>query len=164
MNCYECNTKMKETKPTRYHYIESGLENLYLKGVTVWECPACGSRDVEIPDPSGLQKVIAHGLVSKKAMLTGREFRFLRTYLGHSSEDMAHRLKVARETISRWENGTIRIPGPADLAVRHMVLLNAANHDYKVVDLVQILESRRIIRDLEIKFNKHWQMKAPQTG
>jgi putative zinc finger/helix-turn-helix YgiT family protein len=164
MNCFECNTKMKETKPTRYRYVESGLDNLYLKGITVWECPECGSKEIEIPDPSGLQRVIAHGLVSKKAMLTGKEFRFLRTHLGHSSEDMAHRLGVTRETISRWENSSIKITGPADLAARQMVLLNAKNHDYKIVDLVQIIESRRRLRELEIKFNKHWQMKSPKTS
>lgn len=158
MICAECASKMTPNKGVRYHYVESGLSNIYLKGVTVWTCPKCDTDEVEIPDPSGLQDAIARTLVSKESRLTGKEFRFLRTYLGHSGEDVATRFAVSRETVSRWETGALKVPGPADVALRYMALMGKANHNYKVVDLNEILESRKRIKFLEAKFQNHWKI------
>ena len=156
--CSQCDSKMTSHKANRYHYVESGLSNIYLKGVTMWSCPNCDADEVEIPDPAGLQDALARTLVSKASRLTGKEFRFLRTYLGHSGADVATRFTVSRETISRWETGTLKVPGPADIALRYMVLMGKANHDYKIVDLNEILESRRRIKFLEAKFHNHWKI------
>ena len=158
MICSVCNEKMSKSKTTRYHYVESGLTNVYLVGVTVWSCPKCSNEEVNIPDPAGLQRAIAHMLVSKESRLNGKEFRFLRTYLGHSGEDVATRFDVARETVSRWETGNVKLSGTADLALRHMVMFGEANHDYRVVDLKQILDARRRIKHLEAKFQTHWKI------
>jgi len=149
---------MTAHRTPRYHYIESGLPNIYLKGVKVWSCPKCGSEEVEIPDPAGLQDAIARALVSKENRLSGKEFRFLRTYLGHSGADIASRFDVSRETVSRWETGALKVPAPADIALRYMVLTGKANHDYKVTDLKEIIESRRRIKFLEAKFHKEWKI------
>lgn len=154
---------MKKTashKTARYHYIESGLTNIYLRGVTSWSCPKCFSEEVEIPDPAGLQGAIARILVSKEIRLTGKEFRFLRTLLGHSGADVATLFGVSRETVSRWETGALKVPGPADIALRYMVLMGKANHDYKVVDLNEIIESRHRIKYLEAKFQNVWKVES----
>ncbi|MGK5087843.1 type II TA system antitoxin MqsA family protein [Bdellovibrionota bacterium FG-2] len=156
MNCSHCNSKTVRGKSTRYHYVESGLSHVYLKGVPLWSCPKCGEEEVEIPDPAGLQDAIARVIVSKESRLTGKEFRFLRSYLGHSGADIAARFAVARETISRWETGALKVPGSADVALRYMVLTGKANHDYKVTDLNEILESRCRIKFLEARFRDEW--------
>ena len=160
MNCSECNAKMTQNKASRYHYVESGLTNIYLRGMTAWSCPECDADEIEIPDPAGLQDAIARALVSKESRMTGKEFRFLRTYLGHSGADIATRFTVSRETVSRWETGAIKIPGPADVALRYMVLMGKANHSYKVVDLNEIFESRRRLKIIEAKFQKHWKVEG----
>lgn len=158
MNCPNCNSKMTAQKLNRYHYIESGLSNIYLKSITQWLCHQCESEEVEIPDPSGLQDAIARALVSKERKLNGREFRFLRTYLGYSGAEIASRFAISRETISRWETGVLKPPGPADIALRYMVLTGKANHNYKVTDLNEILESRRRIKLLEAQFQNEWKI------
>lgn len=160
MICSQCDSKMTSRKATRYHYVESGLANIYLRGVTIWSCPKCDADEVEIPDPSGLQDAIARALISKESRLTGKEFRFLRTYLGHSGADIATHFAVSRETVSRWETGTLKVPGTADIALRYMVLMGKANHDYKVVDLQEIIESRRRIKVIEAKFQNHWRVEG----
>jgi YgiT-type zinc finger domain-containing protein len=158
MTCSQCNSKMTAKKSSRYHYIESGLINIYLKGMVIWSCPQCDCEEVEIPDPSGLQNIIARTLISKENRLTGKEFRYLRTYLGHSGADIASRFSVSRETVSRWETGVLKVPGPADIALRYMALMGKANFNYKVVDLNEILESRRRIKYLEARFQKEWKI------
>lgn len=158
MICSHCNSKMTAQKSGRYHYVESGLTNIYLRGMTVWSCPECGAEEIEIPDPAGLQDALARVLVSKESRLTGKEFRYLRTHLGHSGADIAARFAVSRETVSRWETGALKVPGPADIALRYMVLMGKANYDYKVTDLNEILESRRRIKYLEAKFQNEWKI------
>ncbi len=158
MNCPSCDAKMTAEKVSRYHYVESGLTNIYLKGMTLWSCPECGSEEVEIPDPSGLQDAIARALVSKESRISGKEFRFLRTYLGHSGADVATRFAVSRETVSRWETSALKVPGTADIALRYMVLTGKANHDYKVTDLNEILDSRRRIKYLDARFKNEWKI------
>lgn len=158
MNCPNCNAKMTAQKSSRYHFVESGLTNIFLRGITVWSCPECGSEEIELPDPAGLHDAIARALVSKKSRLSGKEFRFLRTYLGHSGADIATRFSVTRETVSRWETGALKVSGPADIALRYMVLMGKANYDYKVTDLNEILESRRRIKYLEAKFQNEWKI------
>jgi putative zinc finger/helix-turn-helix YgiT family protein len=158
MFCLECNVKLVSEKHKRYHYTECGLSHVYLKNVTTLICPNCNYQEVEIPDPAGLQAEIARRLVSKLSRLNGREFRFLRTFLGHSGADIARLFDVTRETVSRWETGAIKIQGPADIALRYMVLTGKANHDYKVTDLNDILKSRQRIKTLQGKFNNIWQV------
>ena len=158
MICSHCNSKMTVRKSGRYHYVESGLTNIYLRDMTMWSCPKCGAEEVEIPNPAGLQDIIARTLVSKESRLTGKEFRYLRTSLGHSGADIAARFEVTRETVSRWETGVLKVPAPADIALRYMVLMGKANYNYKVTDLNEILESRRRIKFLEAKFKNEWKI------
>lgn len=160
MDCSNCTAKLVANKSARYHFIESGLPNIYLKGVTIWSCPKCDNEEVEIPDPAGLHDSIARMLVSKENRLTGKEFRFLRTYLGHSGADIGARFDVSRETVSRWETGALKVPASADLALRYMVLTGKANHDYTVTDLNEILESRRRIKLLEAKYKNEWRVES----
>lgn len=158
MFCSHCNTKMNSHKIDRYHYVESGLTNIFVKDVDAWSCPKCDGEEVEIPDPNGLQDAIARTLVSKESRLTGKEFRFLRTSLGYSGADIATRFEVSRETVSRWETGAIKLQAPADIALRYMVIMGKANHNYSIVDLNEILESRRRFKFIEAKFRKSWKI------
>lgn len=53
--------------------------------------------------------------------MTARRIRSVRLRLGLTQEALARRLGVARATVSRWENGTRRLRGIADVALRNAV-------------------------------------------
>lgn len=100
-----------------HHYLESGLDNVYLVDVELWECP-CGENAVGIPAVPELQRVIGEVLLRKKTLLTGKEIRFLRKNIGIPSKKFAETLGVDQATVSRWENEK-RLPDkPTDRLIR----------------------------------------------
>lgn len=81
----------------------AGLEGVIIEGVQVRHCPSCGEEEVSYSNVEDLHTQLALKLAQKEAALTPQEIRFLRTYLGLSSTDLARRMGVAKETVSRWE-------------------------------------------------------------
>jgi DNA-binding transcriptional regulator YiaG len=152
---------MKRTKSERYQFLESGLVNVYLRGVPLWKCEKCDSQDVEIPDPMGLQKLIVKTLIGLDRRLRPDEFRYLRTYLGLSSKDLADRFDVSREQVSRWENGHNPIPGAEDKLLRYMAAVEKPIDDYRVVDLKKVLDARKMYTELVAAFQSdEWKLKS----
>lgn len=103
MKCPNCGKEMK-SRVRDYEYIECGLKNVVLSGITVHECKHCGEVLPEIPNIKQVHKWIAEYLLKKQGPLTGEEFRFLRKAMGKSAKETAERLAVNPVTISRWEN------------------------------------------------------------
>ena len=56
-----------------YHFLDSGLSNVYLVGVRYWVCDECNRQAAEIPALQGLMSAIAKSVVMKPALLTGEE-------------------------------------------------------------------------------------------
>jgi putative zinc finger/helix-turn-helix YgiT family protein len=92
---------MKVRQETRRSY--AGLEDVIIEGVQVRHCPDCGEEEVSYANIEQLHAQLAMQLAQKEASLTPREIRFLRTYLGLSGVDLARRMGVTKETVSRWE-------------------------------------------------------------
>jgi putative zinc finger/helix-turn-helix YgiT family protein len=148
MRCYNCGRKMKEKKG-RYHFIESGLPNIYLDGVTIHYC-SCGEESAAIPCLDKLLERIAHVIVEKSPLLTGTEVRFLRKSLGLKSVELAEMLDVSKVTVSRWENDKARINKSYDNMIRALI----QSKDFKTVlqgirrkDKKQIAKSHRYTLD-----------------
>jgi len=123
MNCPKCGKKMSQTLIRRYHYKESGLNNVYLQdSVTSLKCE-CGQKFVEIPGIERLHDAIAYELLQKKSLLHGQEFRFLRKWVGFTSVKLGQVLgRVSRITVSRWENGKTPITASTDHLMRLLVI------------------------------------------
>jgi putative zinc finger/helix-turn-helix YgiT family protein len=96
-----------------HHYTESGLDNVHVEGVEVYECPSCDERIVSIPAVPRLNTLIGKFLIEKNAMLTGREIRFLRKNAGLSAKRFARLIGVDSSTVSRWENDNKQKPTPS---------------------------------------------------
>jgi putative zinc finger/helix-turn-helix YgiT family protein len=122
INCPNCQKK-GQTHKTRHHYTESGLQNVWLEGVEVFECD-CGEKFVFIPCAQEFHKLIAKILLKQESQLSGREIRFLRKHMGMKSKDFANELGVRPVTISRWENGDYSPSKALDKFIR---LFYAAN-------------------------------------
>ena len=103
IKCYECGKSMKETN-INYHYTESGLDNVYLEGVTEFSCSGCDNSYVDIPEPINLHIMLSIALSLQDGMLTGPAIRFLRKEIGMSGKAFAEFIKVSPVTLSRWEN------------------------------------------------------------
>jgi len=104
MTCPTCGYK-GEVHIGEYHYIESGLQNVWLNGVEIFNCSQCGENFAFIPCVQELHKLIAQILLEQENQLSGREIRFLRKHMGMKSKDFANNLGVRPVTISRWESG-----------------------------------------------------------
>jgi putative transcriptional regulator len=102
-----------------YQYTESGLDTVFL--VNGYEFKgAPGGKTVTFYDIDGLHRTIGIALVGKRARLTGREFRFLRSELLLSQASLAKILGVRELTIGRWEKDRSEIPLSADAIVRQL--------------------------------------------
>lgn len=111
-----------ETVIGDYHYLESGLDNIWLCGIELLRCP-CGEEGPLIPNPVELHNLIGACLVSQKHSLSGKEIRFLRKRLALTGIKFAELLGVDNATLSRWENDKEK---PSSLADRCIRLLYAA--------------------------------------
>jgi transcriptional regulator with XRE-family HTH domain len=101
-----------------YHYTESGLDSVFIHGVT-FVTDNAGEETITIPFVNGLHKAIAAALVGKPSNLTGKELRFLRTEMGMTQAELSaivHREPLA---ISRWERGEVaEIDSNAEALIR----------------------------------------------
>jgi putative transcriptional regulator len=96
----------------KYHYTESGLDNVYLvNGFERVETPY--GKGLSIHDVEGLHRTIGLQLAGQSAQLTGREIRFLRHELDLSQKLLSGLLGVDEQSVARWEKGTNKIPTPA---------------------------------------------------
>ncbi len=118
--CSNCGTLVKPVICT-HHYKESGLPNVYLQGVEVADCAACGNTDITIPHPRKVHRAITLAIAKSPARLTGRELRFLRTHLGYSGDQLAAYLHTDKTKISKWEKGEDRIGPSNDRLIRLLV-------------------------------------------
>jgi len=105
--CVSCGGVTKLTREDRPY--GDGL-NVTIKGQEVRRCPDCGEEEALFPAIAQMHEVLADALVRKLGRLTPAEIRFLRTYLGYSSQDFADVMAVRLETVSRWERGDGRYP------------------------------------------------------
>ena len=129
MKCFECGSEMVEKRETvRDHAL--GLPNVVLREVPVRRCPKCREYEVVFPQMARLHKFLAGILIRKNTRLTGHEVRFLRKYLGWSGADLARRIGVTPESVSRWENEHEPIGLVPDRTLRLMVALEKPVDNY----------------------------------
>ncbi|MDH3975444.1 MAG: type II toxin-antitoxin system MqsA family antitoxin [Deltaproteobacteria bacterium] len=116
MRCPNCEKELSKTKRD-YHYIESGLDKVILKGINVYTC-SCGEEMPEIPNIEGLHKTIAMALIHKNTLLTGQGIKFLRKAMDLKAVELAQLMGVDKVTISRWENNKAEISNANDHLLR----------------------------------------------
>lgn len=96
--------EQKATADAPYHFVDSGLPNVYLVGIKYHVCKTCQAQSADILAIKQLMQVIARAIVENKAQLTGLEIRFLRKRLAKKSSEFAQLIGVSTEQVSRWEN------------------------------------------------------------
>ena len=105
------------TTHTEYHYLESGLDYIYLaNGFDYSDGPR--GRQVTIQNIDGLHRAIGRMLVETKKNLTGKEIRFLRHEMLMSQATLAKLLEMSEQAVARWEKGKTGVPKPAESLIR----------------------------------------------
>lgn len=165
MQCPSCNCK----KPMKFEAIvhkfkESGLDNVILHGVKQHRCYQCGEVLFDFGDVNQLNRLIADTLLRKKELLTAQEIRFLRTYIGYSSEIFARIIGIDKTSLSRIENNRSKVSTQVNMAVRFAVAGKMADRDYDLHDLIVALENEDLISFKQAEFkastNGNWQLHA----
>jgi transcriptional regulator with XRE-family HTH domain len=93
-----------------YHFVGSGLGNVYLVGVEYRVDLRNGLQSAVIPCLPSLMEAIGKVLVEKSTALTSDELRFLRKRLRYASKVFAKLVGVSEEQYSRLENGATITP------------------------------------------------------
>jgi putative zinc finger/helix-turn-helix YgiT family protein len=122
MKCETCKIEMIVRNDQRYHYVESGLDNVYLDGISLLVCDSCGEESPIIPRILDVHSAIGRSVALQQAPLRGEDVRFLRKQLGMRARSWAGLLKVSVETLSRWENGEQKIGPQSDSLFRLMYI------------------------------------------
>lgn len=97
-------------------------------GVFKASCSNCRSEEIVIPNMVGLMAASAIALASLPYKLNGPEIKFLRKALGMQGKELAGKLDVSPETVSRWENGKQAI-GDAQEKVLRMLAISKLGAD-----------------------------------
>ncbi len=140
ITCPNCQ-QLRQPHVDKYHYTESGLQNVWLKGVEIFECD-CGEKFAIIPCRDELHKLIAMKLLKKVDQLSGREIRFLRKHMGLKAKDFAKQIGVMNVTVSRWEREETIPPKPIDRLIRFFYAT-----EMKLIDFAPTIK--------RIRFRKH---------
>lgn len=93
-----------------------------MDAVEEWRCENCGHlASIGFVDLEGLIAAVAVARVAAPAKLDAADVRFLRKALGWSSKDLAAKLEVRDETVSRWENNREPIGPTSEKLLRLIV-------------------------------------------
>ncbi len=121
MTDHDCQRHLRNYTATRarpYHFVDSGLPNIYLIGVKYRVCRKCAAQAVEIPTPVKLMNVIAEAIVMRPGILSGPEIRFLRKRAGKKAADFAAMISNTPEHFSKLETGALPLQEATDKLIR----------------------------------------------
>lgn len=161
MYCSNCEygKKLKASYITK-KFDESGLDNITLKGVSEFKCPNCGETYSGYGNIDELHSLIAHHLIRKKGLLTNKEIRFLRKYMGYSSAMLAKLVGQKIEHISRIENGKNKVTELFDHYIRLLVIQKFPDRNYDLHDHI-LNDTGENFSRLEAHYkNDQWAMRA----
>jgi putative transcriptional regulator len=146
-----------------YHYLQSGLPNIYLANGYEWHDTPFGPA-IAIHEAEALHLAIARTLIEHKPWLTGRELRFIRHHLDLSQAQLGELLGVEDQSVRRWEK-LERVPRAADHAVRLVFRDLTASASPRLPELVQHLAQQEPPESLKYRFRprarkERWQAAA----
>ncbi len=155
MKCIMCDNKQNlKRQAVTVKYKDCGLDNVVLHGVELFRCDRCGESYYGYGDVERLHQLIAGILIRKRALLNGKEIRFLRTYLGYSGTMFAELTGYTKESISRMENGKLTIAKAFDRLVRSLVANRLPDRDYDLQDL-WLKEKGQSLKYIELRARNH---------
>ena len=115
-----------------YHYTDGGLRNVWLaNGYEIKQTPY--GEGVSFHNLDGLTKSICMALTNKASLLTGAEFRYIRS--------AGKLMGIDGQSVARWEK-TSKVPRWADKLVRLLYTAQAEGNEpiANAVERIKIVE------------------------
>ncbi len=145
------------------HYVDCGLDNIYLaNGFRFFE-EDDGERSLSISDVDGLHKAIGMHIVLEKKAPSSKELRFLRNELHMSQAELAKILGVSDQSVARWEKGQCEANGGAVFALRMIYLLSLLPQEERERVMATILERLKNLSEMDetsdsivLSYNGRW--------
>lgn len=131
-DCGESAVEHLSTPDKPYHYVGSGLGNVYLIGVKYWVCSVCKRQAADIPSLNLLLRSIARTIVEKRSPLIGEQVRYLRKRLERPSKEFAALIGVTPERYSSIESSNNPVAEGRDKLIR--LVYRVFSHDRKLKD------------------------------
>jgi DNA-binding transcriptional regulator YiaG len=123
MRCEYCSKAMEIVKEKNYKYEESGLNNIYLESIEVYNCRDCQIKIARVEKVLELHKTIARAIVLQPVPLNGADIRFVRSERGLKAKQLAKLLRVDIATVSRWETDAQELRAQSDVLIRSIYTL-----------------------------------------
>lgn len=150
-----------------FHYTACGLDWVYLlNGVLREKDPDYGEL-VTVKSEDELLKAIAAHIIEKDT-LSGREFRFLRKFMGLTQEQLAEEFQVDVQTVANYEKRGA-MPKPSKRLMKWLTALSLFPPDTKIGVMKSIGVNRRDAGQRETAFRRergriipHWRERAPR--
>ena len=139
IKCPQCGA-MSQRKIGSHKYTESGLDNVYLENIPVYEC-SCGASLPSIFRLHRLHELIALTLIEKPSLLNGNEVKFLRKNLRLPSNVFANKLGVGKTTLSKWENDAQNHSEGYDRLIRSIFIIEKGIKRQDELKIQKYLES-----------------------
>lgn len=106
------------------HYLDCGLDNIYLKNGFSIEEGEDGDKYLTVTDMDGLHRAIGLHIVLERKAPSGKELRFLRNEMDMSQADIAKMLGVSDQSVARWEKGHHEANGAAVFGLRIIYVMS----------------------------------------
>ncbi len=140
-----------------YHYTDGGLRNVWLaNGYAIKQTPH--GEGVAIADVDGLTKAICLALTQKSGVVTGVEFRHIRSAgMLLSQPALGKLMGIDGQSIARWEKSG-KVPLWANKLLRLLFLAHANGNEpiHQAVERIQTVE-RLVKQRIVVHAHKgHW--------
>lgn len=149
----------------KYHYVECGLDNVYLvNGFEIIKIKD-GDEEIFIHDIHGLHKAIGKTLVFKRGLLAGNEIKFIRTTLDLSQTSLGRLLGLDYQTILGWEKNKSSIPKTADRFLK-IIFFSYLNREedcsiYDKINEIADIDADEVKHKIELKEEgNEWKLAA----
>lgn len=120
--CGASGTALTRTRMATYDETILGNPVSLENGVDQFVCSKCGHTVVAVANQEGLIAAVALCRILLPYKLNGQEIRLLRMALGLKGIELAKKLDVTPEAVSRWENGEV-IGNPKEKTLRLVIAL-----------------------------------------
>ena len=158
MSCGNCGSNLVIKTSQKYHYLMSGLNNVYLENIKIEICESCNETNPYIYKIVLLHKLIACNLVFKSGTLTGKEIRFLRKERGKRIKDWALFLGIEEKDLLDLENETKEATRTLDNLIRLVYCqIFEEEEKEKIIENISniLLDSKRVpVKTININSNE----------
>jgi len=141
-------TKGEAPESEPLHYPQCGLDNVFLLNGFDRET-VDGEEHITIHGLDGLWKAIGLHIILRQKTLAPQEARFLRRQMDLTQAELARMLRVADQTVARWEKGDTALNGTADFALRTAFLLSPTSQPEGKKILDELLQHIQELTDTD---------------